>query len=187
MADVSERPQAATFDWHDAMPSDADNMELLLAKYARLQFVHQVQSCRDQSTKGLYTVSQSYSFLIKLERIVVLRSYRCAINGDDGPTVCRIQLPQFPRHMPIKGCQPAVLLHQYLSPPAAANSMVTLLPRYSQPNSCPRSVSLPRLLSPLEKSVRRAQPSTTAERHIIPCSQHQELICCLLQILLMQD
>ena len=45
MADVSKRPQAATFDWHDAVPNDADNMELLLAKYARLQFVHQVQSC----------------------------------------------------------------------------------------------------------------------------------------------
>ncbi|DBA95367.1 TPA: hypothetical protein ACH3X3_013247 [Trebouxia sp. C0006] len=46
MADVRERPQAATFDWHDAVPSDADNMELLLAKYARLQFVHQVRDQR---------------------------------------------------------------------------------------------------------------------------------------------
>ena len=183
MADVSERLQAATFDWHDAVPSDADNMELLLAKYARLQFVHQVQSCRDQSTNGLHAVSQRFEFLTKTERIVVLRSnYRCAINDDDGPTVCRIQLPQFPRHMPVKGCQPAVLLHQHLSPPAAANFMATLFP-----DSCPRSVSLPRLLSPLKKSLRLAQPSTTAERHIIPCSQHQELICCLLQILLMQD
>ena len=62
MADVSERPQAATFDWHDAVPSDADNIELLLAKYARLQFVHQVQSCRDQRLNGLYTVSQRFEF-----------------------------------------------------------------------------------------------------------------------------
>jgi len=43
MADVSKRPQAATFDWHDAVPNDADNTELLLAKYARLQFVHQAE------------------------------------------------------------------------------------------------------------------------------------------------
>ncbi len=183
MADVCERPQAATFDWHDGVPSDADSMELLLAKYARLQFVHQVQSCRDQSTTGMHAVPQRYEVLTKSERTVVLRSHhRCAINGDDGPTVWRIQLPQFLRHMPVKGCQPAVLVHQHLSPPAAANFMATLFP-----DSCPRLTSLPRLLSPLKKSLRLAQPSITAERHIIPCFQHQELICYRLPVLLMQD
>lgn len=42
MTAAFSQPQKAAFGWEDALPKDEDDLQMLLAKYARLRFIFQV-------------------------------------------------------------------------------------------------------------------------------------------------
>ncbi len=69
-----ERPQAAAFEWQDAMPNQEDDLELLLAKYARLQFVFQVARCSDP---GLLKLTAKPERTCSLHASISLHSLTC--------------------------------------------------------------------------------------------------------------
>ena len=48
MTDKPDLVPFAKFDWNDALPDPADNLDVLLAKYARLRFVYEVNLRCDQ-------------------------------------------------------------------------------------------------------------------------------------------
>ena len=48
MTATPDQQLSARFDWTDALPDSADNLDVLLAKYARLRFVYEVSLQCDQ-------------------------------------------------------------------------------------------------------------------------------------------
>lgn len=68
MADAVKRPKTAKFGWDDALPKTQDDIQMLLAKYKRLQFVCQVGNVpRSISFQACVTGAQLCSCLLQLE------------------------------------------------------------------------------------------------------------------------
>lgn len=67
MADAVKRPKTAKFGWDDAMPKSQDDIQMLLAKHARLQFVCQVgNEPRSLSFQACVTGAQPCSYLLQV-------------------------------------------------------------------------------------------------------------------------